>query len=895
MTDSITRSLTLTRLQRPRAGHGLVPRPRLLEQLSAPHSLTFILAPAGYGKTTLLSSWLDTCRVPNAWLSLDEHDNDLAVFFTGLAEALHGMLPTAVDNTLTVLNGMTLPPPEVLTRALLNDLAAIQQDFILVLDDYQVIHQHAIHDLMLELVSHPPRAMHLVLASRHDPPLPLARLRAQDHVVELRAAELRLTLEEAALFLREVMALPVDEQTIALLAAKTEGWPVGLRLAALSMRRQRTPGMIAADALGSNRYVMDYLLEEVLSQLPIAVQEFLIKTSFLDQLSGPLCAAVTGTADRLLNGQPILDWLDHADVFVVPVDEQQRWYRCHHLFRQLLLRRLQELQGPVEIAALQLRASAWFAVNGYLDEALRQALAANDWAAAVHVVTEHRHELMNLSQWQRLDRWVHLFPREVIDEQPDLLLIEVSLKFVRHQVSEVPALLDRVEALLAQRSSERDAALQGEVEARRCAANYWKGDWACSLNTGQRALEKLPAEWWFLRGYARLFLSVGYLMSGDLTQAYATMSASGDPDQGRDYQKFLSGCACFLHWIAADLSGLAQAARRVLALSDRSDFAEIVTWSRYHLGLTYYQGNDLSAAEQQLLPLVMRPHASDASCFLNSAVLLARIRQLQNRPEEAREIVEAMVSFALEIRSEAVLRSARAYHAELALRQGRLAEASHWAETSGAFAPRPMPHAYAPSLTWAMILLAQDTPGSRQQARQLLAQMDEYFTSIHYTSIRIQILALQAMLYRAEGNERQALTAVEMSIGLAEPGGFLRLFVDLGAPLKPLLQKLAQRGVSPAYIAEILAAFGTDDRLPGAGRPETAAPASMLQRSALLTKREMDVLRLLDKRYSDKEIADTLSISVETVYTHLRHLGDKVGARGRRAIVQAAKDQGLLA
>jgi len=276
-------------------------------------------------------------------------------------------------------------------------------------------------------------------------------------------------------------------------------------------------------------------------------------------------------------------------------------------------------------------------------------------------------------------------------------------------------------------------------------------------------------------------------------------------------------------------------------------------------------------------------------------VLLARIHQKQNRPEEAREIVDATLSFALEIRSEVVLRSARAFQAELALRQGRLAEAYHWAETSGAFEPLPMPHAYVPSLTWAMILLAQDTPASRGQARRLLAQMDDYFTSIHYTAIRIRILALQAVLYRAEGDEPQALAALSSSIALAEPGGFIRVFIDLGPQLKPLLQKLAQRGMSPAYIAEILAAFGTDEMLQSAGRPETVTPASMLQRSALLTNRELDVLLLLDKRYSDKEIAGTLSISVETVYTHVRHIGDKLDVRGRRAIVQAAKDQGLLA
>jgi len=895
MADNTTRSLISTKLQRPRVGHGLVTRPRLLEQLNTPHSLTFILAPAGYGKTTLLSTWLETCPVPHVWLSLDEHDNDLAVFITGLAEALQRILPTVVDNTLTMLNGMTLPPPEVVTRALLNDLADIQTDFILVLDDYHVIHNTAIHDLLQELVSHPPPALHLVLASRLDPPLPLARLRTQGHVVELRAPDLRLTLEEAALFLREVMALSVDEQTIALLMARTVGWPVSLRLAALSLRRHP-----AADAFAGNRYIMDYLLTEVLAPLPSPAQDLLIKTSFLDQLSGPLCAAITGMGDQLVNGEPILDWLDHADLFVVPVDEQRQWYRCHHLFRQILLQRLEKLLGPAEMTALRLRASAWFSANDYLDEALQQALVANDWAAAVQVVAEHRHELMNRSQWQRLERWVHLFPREVVAQQPDLLLSEVALMVIRQQISEMSALLDRVEAHLAQQPAERVAALRGEVEARRSALYYWVGDLARSRSLGRPALEKTPAEWWYLRGYTRLFLSLGYQISGDLIQAYAVMYASGEPAQSRDYQKLLFGCACFLHWIAADLSGLARAARQVLATSDPSDLVEIVTWSRYHLGLTYYQCNDLPAAEQQLLPLVTRPHTSDGHCFLNSAVLLARIRQLQNRPEEARQIVDAMLSFALEVRSEALLNDARTFQAELALRQGRLAEASQWAAQSGSFAPIPMPYAFVPPLVLPMILLAQDTPASRQQARQLLTQMADYFTSIHYTAIRIQVLALQALLFHAEGDEQQALAVLEQAIALAEPGGFLRLLVDLGPQLKPLFTVLTHRGVSPAYLAAINAAYGEVDRQSVvAAALEQAVPDPLRSAASSpiepLTYRERDVLLLLDKRYTNKEVAATLSISVGTVHVHVRNISDKLGVHGRRAIVQAAKDHGLIA
>ena len=895
MTNSRTRSLISTKVQRPRVGRGLVARPRLLEQLNSTHSLTFILAPAGYGKTTLLSTWLDTCSVPGAWLSLDEHDNDLVVFIIGLTEALHDILPAAVDNTLAVLNGMTLPPPEVLTRTLLNDMAIIQQKFILVLDDYHLIHNAAIHDLLQELVTYPPPALHLVLASRLDPPLPMARLRVLNHVVELRAPELRLTQAEAALFLREVMALSVDEQTVAQVVARTEGWPVGLRLAALALRRQPV-----SDAFVSNRYVMDYLLAEVLAQLPISVQDFLIKTSFLDQLSGPLCATVAGTTDRLPDGERVLDWLDHADAFVTSLDEQRQWYRCHHLFQQLLRDRLKELYDTADIAALRLRASAWFAANGYLDEALQQALAAHDWAAAVQVVTEHRHELMNRSQWQRLERWVHLFPREVMEEQPNLLLCEVALQVVRQQITEMPPLLDRVEALLARSSSERNEAMWGEVEARRSALCYWIGDGARSLSVGLPALKKIPIDSWYLRGYLHVFLAACYHISGDLPQAYVMMYASDEPGQGRDLQMLLVSWASFIHWPAADLAGMARAARRVLAMTAQPPPVDSVFWAHYFLGMYDYQCNDLVAAEQQLLPLVMHPHTADATCFVQSAILLARIRQTQNRPEEARHIVDSMLTFALEIGGGPLLNAARAFQVELALRQGRLAEASQAAAQIEPFVPIPIPFAFVQSLVLPMILLAQDTPGSRQQVRRILTHMQDYYTSIHYTTIRIQVLALQAMLYQAEGTEAQALAALKQALALAEPGGFLRLFVDLGPQLKPLLVKLAQRGVSPAYLAAIGAAYGEADNPSVAAAPlEQPAPDPI--RSAAsgpigpLTYRERDVLLLLSKRYSNKEIAATLSISEGTVHTHVRNISDKLGVHGRRAIVQAAKDQGLLA
>ena len=885
-------AITLTKLQRPRVGRRLVARPQLLEQLDAAQSLTLVLAPAGGGKTTLLSMWLETCNLPAAWLSLDQHDNDLDVFVTSLIMALRTLFPV-VARTLAVIKGVTLPPAGTIARSLLNDLATVEQDFVLVLDDYEVIRNQAIHDLITDILLHPPHTLHLVIASRHDPPLPLAALRARGDVTELRKSDLWFTPEETRRFLVESMQLALDERAIADLTASNQGWPVGLRLAGLYLR-QRPAVMGAADTLDANRYIMDYLAAEVLSQLPISIQEFLIKTSLLDQLYGPLCEAVTGMSEYLASGQPILEWLERSDLFLTSLGERQHWYRCHHLFQQFLRARMEQIHSPSEIGSLQLRASAWWAANGDLDQALHHALASGDMAAAAQLVAQHRHAVVNRAEWQRLNRWARLFPPEVRDEWPDLLLIEVQMKSIHNKIGEVPALLDRIETLLPGLPPKVAERLQGEVAARRAVLFFWTGDVASSVTAAHQALEKVPLEWWYVRSFTRVFLAYGYMVSGDPARAFATLYATGEPEQGRDYRLLRTGFACFTHWMAGDMAGMAKAAREVLTSWTLSDVAEIVTWSQHHLGLYHYQRNDLAGAEEYMLPLALQPHSASSSCFLNSAVILARIRQFQGSPEEALAIADRIESFALEAGSEGALFSAQALRAELALRQGRLDQAAQWAEQCGPFRRLPTPYAFVPAVVLALIRLAQDTPASRQQARELLLQMDDYYRSTHFTTLRISVLALQALLHSAEGNEQGALAALSNSITLAAPGGFLRLFVDLGTALKPLLQKLAHQGVAPAYINEILAAFGPDEASPNAGQSLTLWPGPTPPGSTLLTNRELDVLQLLARRYTDKEIADALVISPKTVSSHIDHLGDKLGVRGRRAIVAAANAQGFL-
>jgi LuxR family transcriptional regulator, maltose regulon positive regulatory protein len=890
MTDSLTHSLTLTKLQRPRVGRELVHRLRLLEQLAAPAALTLVVAPAGYGKTTLLTDWLATCAWPSAWLSLGAQDDDLITFTTYLIAAVQTLFPEVGAETLDLLHGVTRPPLEAVTRSLLNACESIEQEFILVLDDYHVIHDDAVHELITELARYSPRNLYLVVAARFDPPLPLSSFRARGHFTELRAANLRFTVDEAACLLRDRMRLPVDDQSVAILRTRTDGWAVGLRLAALYYRHTGRFNVRGVDQDSSSRYVMDYLLAEVFSQLPAAIQDFLLKTSILDRLCGPLCEAIRGVVDPENSGRVSLEWLHQADLFLTLLGDERDWYRYHPLFQEFLRQQLTQQYTPAEVSALHLKASAWLADNGYTEEALQHALAADDIAAAVQIVAQQRRELMNHEQWLRLERWLQLFPRDVIDREPELLLSEAWYLQNRQQHAYMPPLLDRVETLL--RQLPLDAAvidrMQGEVETWRSSLYFFVGDSAQSRLAAQRALERLPAEWWMLRAQARLFLSASYVLTGELGPAYANLDNSGEPDHGVAFRKRLLVSACFVHGMAADLSGLTQAATQILDGSDPLHLQmETNTWAHYHLGLAYYQRNDLAAAERQLTPLVLQPSQSHVQCFLNSAAVLALIYQAQDQPDKAREIAETLVPFALQIRDTIALSTAKAFQAELALRQGRLAEAGHWAEQYH-IPLAPMPFFCCPPIILARIRLAQNTSLSRQQARQVLCELADYFRSTSCTAIMIEVLALQALLHQAEGDEAQALSALANSIALAEPGGFIRFFVDLGEPLERLLTALVRQQAASPYAAQILAAFP---------RTYSAATAHRLANEALpapLTPRELDALDLLDKRYTNKEIAEALVISVETVHSYVTRIGDKLGAHGRQAIVRAARDQGLL-
>ncbi len=891
-----------TKLHRSRVTADLVDRPRLNELLNngLDSSLILVSAPAGFGKSTLLSDWLETCDIPNAWVSLDEADNNLGVFLTYLLAAMQSIFPDALAQTRSFLSSINLPTAAVIAHSLINELVELGRDFVLVLDDYHVIHEQSIHELLYLLLQHPPKGMHLVIATRHDPLLPIGVLRARAQIAEVRGQDLRFSRTEVASFVEHALGTPLTSEAVEVLAEKTEGWAVGLRLAILSLRHGGDVDSRLAELNVENRYVIDYLLSEVLSQAPPDIERFLLKTSILDQMCGSLCKEVLGPEEAACEPHEYLTWLEQANMFTVAMDSRGEWYRYHHLFRELLRDQLTHQVNASEIATLHTRASAWFARHDSLELALQHALLGNDTPAAVRLFGEHRQALMNSEQWQLLERYLHMFPAETVTDHPDLLLARAWLtELNRSDPQYVRETVDRAADLLVKSAGEssHNASLLGEIDVLRAMAAWMVArDPEHVIALTRRGLATTPRTWYLVRAVAWLRLAVAYQMTGLLDLAYASL-AEGQPEDvaqnGAIYAR-VAGSRCFVEWIAGDLPAMLQGATQLLAVGERHRRHESLGWAHYFLACAAYQRNDLATAETHALALEQIRYIGRSITYLQSAFIYALICQARCQPDEARGKLKQAFEFLTETRSEGLLPLAEAFQAELAMMQGELRATRHWTTAVGPFlAPTAMPYFYAPQLTLPKILLAQDTPVSREQAAVALSRLHAFVTATHNTRFTIEVLTLQAMLHDAQGDQRAALALLQEAVLLAEPGGFIRLFVDLGPRLASLFVRLQQTGVAPAHTGQIVQAFSASR--PAA--PHAVTDGSSAGRTELiepLTEREREILALIAQRFSNKEIAQALVISPLTVKRHATTIYSKLQANGRRDAVAKAINLGLL-
>ena len=898
-----------TKLHRPPIPETHVRRPRLLEQLEKGRhrQLTLVSAPAGYGKSFLISCWLESCDIPGAWLSLDENDDDFRTFTAYFIAAVETIFPGACRNTQALLNAPNLPPMATLATSLLNELDRIEQAFIMVFDDYYLIKETVVHNLLANILKHPPQSLHLVIVGRHDPPLPISTLRAQSRMTEIRTQDLRFTIAETVTFFKLALGIQIDPSTAIALEEKTEGWVTGLRLAALSMRHLGNLDPKLLDLHVDTQYVMEYLFTEVFSHQPREISQYLLGTAILDRFCGPLCEAVCTPGAKSftceIGGWEFIAWLKKENIFVIPLDAENRWFRYHYLFQKFLFNKLNRQYSAEEIKALHTQASVWFAENGLIDEAINHALAGNNPGAAAQLIVRHGFNLINDEQWPRLEGWLRKLPGDTVDKDAELLVLMAWSHTVNARYAELWTCLNKAEALFSARTTTEH--IQGHLDALRSFQHYLSANGEGALTYARRACGKIPRKHRWARAFAFINWAGAHQMLGDREKALAILEEAirnSDPGAGIS-QGYFKASPCFIYWLEADLLSMLQTAARSLKIAEDYKVHQALAHGLYFMGIARYHRNELHAAEETLAVILNDRYSQHAWNFAHSAFALALIYQAQGRTDEANQVGASVVSHALDTNNTVMLQVARAFQAELALRQGRLAEASLGAEQFVAKPFVPMYRFYVPQLTLVRVLLAQNTTDSREQAAGLLKQLYDFVTFTHNIRFQIDVLSLQALLHDAQGEGTVAIEKLAQALALAEPGGFIRPFVDLGPQMADLLKQLIKQNVAVGYIGRIMAAFKEDEHraMPVATDHESQSPRLPIPLSPSsqplvepLTNRELEILDLVTQRLSAKEIAAKLFISTGTVKKHLSNIYGKLNVSNRRQAGEKAVALGIL-
>ena len=893
-----------------------VPRPRLAEHIRAglAGKLTLLVAPAGFGKTTLLSEAI--AGHPVAWVSLDAGDNDVSRFWSYVLVALNGLVPGIGDTTLALLRSSQPPTTEAIVTSLLNALTAMPRDAALVLDDYHVIDAAAIHDGLTLLLEHLAPRLRVVVASRSDPPLRLARLRARAELTELRAVDLRFTADEAAAFLATMLELPLSADEVAALEARTEGWIAGLQLAALALRDRADRADFIAAFTGSHRFVVDYLAEEVLVQLPPQLLTFLLHTSILDRLCGPLCDALLQAdepaADHraLTDGRVVLEQLERDNLFVLPLDDERYWYRYHHLFADVLRQRLLSDAGSAVVTALHRRASRWYEAEQLVPAAIQHALAAGAFDDAARLVEQIQWAVFGESaQGGPIAAWLAALPEAEVRSRSRLCLAQALL--ARRTLPIMERWMQDAEAAVEHVAPQEDRQVRrGEIAAFQATLAMYTGDAEQASEHAQHALAVLPADNVFLRSTATMMLGQAQLLHGDFPGAEAAFGDVAATATSGNFSGAISA-ACSQAYLQRAQGRLQAALDTCQQMLDRANRLRAGTLPE--VGFVLAGLADL-ARERNELPIAWQ-QASDALAlnaawadpFLRQIILLvqARVQQAHGDLAGARLILDEAkgIEHAASPLFDGIL---EAYAIQLALARGDTVapewvdankpdEATAVSRLSPLFLVYVAEHSRIAPLQ--VLIAAGRVRADRALLLRALVEIAAQrrlaeLSGLGWLSAKLHVL--QALAAHALGDTAQAIAALEHALEQAAQEAYVRLFLDEGMPMAALLREATTRGSASEQVARLLAAFAdttgtepgrTPGQVPGTRSSSLVEPLSV---------RELEILRLIAAGHSNQAIADQLVVAVSTVKKHVNNLYGKLAVKSRTQALARARDLDLL-
>jgi LuxR family transcriptional regulator, maltose regulon positive regulatory protein len=879
--------LLKTKLYVPVARPELVPRPHLIDRLTAGlnRKLILIAAPAGYGKTTLLSSWAAGCGQPVAWLSIDDRDNEPTRFLAYLIAAVQTLEANLGQDTLSAVQSSQSSVIADWLPGLVNQLDNIVEPFVLVLDDYQVITTPAIHQALAFLLEHQPSRLHIAIATRKDPPLPLPRLRARGQLTELRQADLRFTVEETAAFLRRGMGMELSTEDVASLVSRTEGWIAGLQMAALSIRDREDVSRLISAFGGSHEYIMDYFAAEVLAQQSELLRTFLQQTSILDRLCGSLCDAVT----RQASGQHTLEQLQQANLFVVPLDSEHGWYRYHHLFRDLLRKQLQQEQ-PEILPELHRRASVWCEEHGLIHDAIDHALSAPDEHRVGRLLGDHAEAFFLRGEHVTLMRWIAALSDEQRQMRPALGILQAVMLSAAGKNREAELALQEVDQALANLDEHipQNRQLLGQAAAAHALVATLQDNPQIILFYTRRALDFAPGETGW-HSSVLLARSNAYFLMGDVAASIADLSEAIEIATARNSHMLVLVEMAKLaqtHWMQGHLNQAGQVCQAGLRYIDHGGLARstmsnhvFITW-----GAILCEKSDLDrAAEfiQRGLELSRSSHDILNQLFAHRSmarVCLAK-RNLSAAEDFLRQAEALAQEYDIPFQHISPLIGLKA---QLLIRQGRLVEAGHELRMLEAQADKDIPftHHGRLHLSYAQWHMAQ---GNLPAAEETLDRLYQFSQASGQQRWVIPIQILRAILYLARRDLPQALNALKAAMELAEPEGFIQDFLDEGEPMIQLLHEAVRHRVKPEFAQQLLGRFSP-------GR-QAEKPGGLVEP---LSKRELEVLKLVAQGLSNQEIAARLYLSLRTIKFHTGNIYGKLGVKSRTEAVSRARDLGLL-
>lgn len=889
---SMSTTLLSTKLHIPLPRPKMVVRTRLTERLSEGlhRKLTLLSASAGFGKTLLASEWLASSKRPAAWVSIDESDNDPARFLAYLSAALRSIGANIGEGFLEALQAPYPPPVESILTVLLNEISCFPHPFILVLDDYHRIDAEPVHQALTFLLEHLPPQMHLVITTREDPPLPLARLRVRGQLTELRAADLRFTLSEAADFLNQTMGLNLSPDNVALLEARTEGWVAGLQLAAISMEGLHDATGFIKSFTGSHRFVLDYLVEEVLHTQSTSIQTFLLHTSILDRFCAPLCDAIMrGTSSS--SSHEILKKLEQANLFLIPLDNERRWFRYHHLFSDLLRKQLQmspafaaASSGEDVVGELHLRASTWYEENGLELEAFHHAAAAKQVDRAARLLQSNGIPLHFRGMMTPVLQWLASLRATVLEAKPSLLVMYASALVFSGQNSSVEQkLLTAEKALKKAEADDTTRDLAGQIAFIRAmlAIPQYQSD--IILTQSLLALEYLHPDNLSARSAATWTLGFAYQLQGDrhsASQSYREVISFGESTPSIMITIAATTGLGSIQEADSQLVLAADSYERVIQLAGEPPLPAAC---EAHLGLAriYYEWNELNAAErhgQQSLQLARQIASVDTYALCE--LFFARLKLAQGDTAGAAAHLAKADPFIREHNFVSRMPDITSAQVLMLLHQGNLAAAAQLA------------HSQELAISQARVHLAQSAAPA---ALAVLEQLRQRTEMISAPDERLRVMALQVAALHTNGDKPEAAALLVEVLKLAEPGGYIRLFVDEGIPIRELVSEVQPHEIMPNYLSKLLATSEAVEQFDAEITYLPLAPASMAHNLIEpLSVRELKVLELLALGLSNREISERLFIALSTVKGHNQRIFDKLQVKRRTEAIVKARELGLI-